>query len=169
LARHYPTALRSNASTFTLRSSAGGTYSDQYMFRLAETYLLRAEAYLKLNMKDLAANDINEVRNRANATPVDAANVTLDYILDERIGELGIEEKRRLTLGRVGADVFYDRVTRYNPYYSLGAPFSRTFTLYAIPQTAIDANKDAVLEQNHGYYSLIIDIKCIYFLHLSLL
>lgn len=147
----YPTALYSNASVYTLQSSAGGTYSDQYMFRLAETYLLRAEAYLKLNMKDLAAADINEVRNRANATPVSAADVTLDYILDERIRELGIEEKRRLTLGRMGADVFYDRVLRFNPYYSLGIPFSKTYTLLAIPQTAIDANKDAVLEQNPGY------------------
>lgn len=88
----HPSALYSDASTYALRSSAGGTYTDQYMFRLAETYLLRAEAYLDLNQKDKAAADINEVRDRAKATLIDASDVTLDYILDERVRELGIEE-----------------------------------------------------------------------------
>ncbi|RXK85480.1 RagB/SusD family nutrient uptake outer membrane protein [Filimonas effusa] len=147
----HPKALYSNAATYALSGSSGGTYTDQYMFRLAETYLLRAEAYLKQSKTDLAAADINVVRARANASKVSASAVTLDYILDERIRELGVEEKRRLTLGRLGADVFYNRVIKYNPYYSLGTPFTKNFTLYAIPQSAIDANKDAVLDQNPGY------------------
>jgi len=162
----YPSALIKNASTYELQNSAGGTYTDQYMFRLAETYLLRAEAYVRLNKFSEAASDINVVRNRANATPVKESELNtagvslvagLDYILDERIRELGIEEKRRLTLSRLGEDIFYNRVTTYNPYYSgtygtrAAVTFSKTFTLYAIPQTAIDANKDAVLEQNPGY------------------
>lgn len=149
----HPSALYSNASTYALTNSAGagGTYTDQYMFRLAETYLLRAEAYLYKGNTVAAALDINVVRSRAHASSVASADVTLDYILDERIRELGIEEKRRLTLGRLGSEIFYDRVTTYNPYYSLGTPFSTTYTLYAIPQSAIDANKDAVLEQNAGY------------------
>lgn len=162
----YPSGIIDNTSTYVLKGAAGGTYSDQYMFRLAETYLLRAEAYIRLNKFPEAVIDINAVRNRANATPVTESelNVTgvsgiagLDYILDERIRELGIEEKRRLTLGRLGEDVFYNRVTAYNPYYSgtygtrAAVTFSKTYTLYAIPQTAIDANKDAVLEQNPGY------------------
>ncbi len=154
----YPSALYSDASTYLLTSSAGGTYTDQYMFRLAETYLLRAEAYVYKGNTTAAAADINVVRERANAADVAAADVDLDYVLDERIRELGIEEKRRLTLGRLGSDktdesenVFYQRVVAHNPYYSYGVPFSTTYTLYAIPQSAIDANKDAVLEQNPGY------------------
>jgi starch-binding outer membrane protein, SusD/RagB family len=147
----YPSALVANTTTYALNSTAGGTYTDQYMFRLAETYLLRAEAYLGLGNKPSAADDINEVRGRANASTVADDDVTLDYILDERIRELGIEEKRRLTLGRLGSEIFYNRVTTNNPYYSLGVPFSETFTLYAIPQTVIDANKDAELTQNPGY------------------
>lgn len=147
----YPSALLANPTTYALASAAGGTYTDQYMFRLAETYLLRAEAYVKLGKAAEAAADVNVVRNRANATPVAASEVDLDYVLDERMRELGIEEKRRLTLGRLGADIFYDRVTKYNPYYSLGEAFSKTYTLYPIPQSVIDANKDAVLEQNPGY------------------
>jgi hypothetical protein len=159
---HHPAALYSNAATFALQSTAGSTYTDQYMFRLAETYLLRAEAYLKLGNSGNAAIDINVVRERAKATPVDAANVDMDYILDERMRELGIEEKRRLTLGRLGADIFYARVTKYNPYYTSPASSAdgvgfvtgtntSKYTLWPIPQSAIEANKDAELTQNPGY------------------
>jgi starch-binding outer membrane protein, SusD/RagB family len=164
---NYPSALVSNATTYLLAGSAGGTYTDQYMFRLAETYLLRAEAYIRLSKFTEALADITVVRNRANAVPATLAEVSatgpsgiagLDYVLDERIRELGIEEKRRLTLARLGEDIFYNRVVAYNPYYSGNygnrtdvVTFSKTYTLYAIPQSAIDANKDAVLEQNSGY------------------
>ncbi len=72
------------------------------MFRLAETYLLRAEAYLGLNQPGLAVIDINVVRSRSNADPVNAAEINIDYILDERLRELGVEEKRMLTLMRLG-------------------------------------------------------------------
>jgi starch-binding outer membrane protein, SusD/RagB family len=168
----YPSALIANTTTYQLNGTAGGTYSDQYMFRLAETYLLRAEAYARLGSYSSALADINVVRNRANAVPATLAEVSatgvsgvagLDYVLDERIRELGIEEKRRLTLGRLGEDIFYNRVTAYNLYYSdpnneydedgsRGAiTFLKAYTRYAIPQSAIDANKDAVLEQNSGY------------------
>jgi len=162
----YPSALI-NASTYALTSSAGGTYTDQYMFRLAETYLLRAEAYARLQKFDLALADINVVRNRAHAVPATLAEVSatgvsgvagLDYILDERMRELGIEEKRRLTLARLGEDIFYNRVQAYNPYYSgvYGnrtdvVTFQKAYTRYAIPQSAIDANKEGVLTQNTGY------------------
>ena len=47
-----------------------GGNGDWYIFRLAETYLLRAEAYYWQDKFDLAANDINEIRNRANAVPI---------------------------------------------------------------------------------------------------
>jgi starch-binding outer membrane protein, SusD/RagB family len=165
----YPSALIANTTTFALTGSAGGTYTDQYMFRLAETYLLRAEAYIRLGSSNfsLALADINVVRSRAKAVPatIEELNATgvsgiagLDYVLDERIRELGIEEKRRLTLARLGEDVFSKRVVAYNPYYSGSygsrtdaVTFTKTYTLYAIPQSAIDANKDAILTQNPGY------------------
>jgi hypothetical protein len=145
-----------NTTTMDLSGTTGATYTDQYMFRLAETYLLRAEAYLGLGDKAKAAADINVVRARAKANPVAAANVDLDYILDERIRELGIEEKRRLTLMRTGT--LYDRVTRYNPFYanptslgSDGVGMLEKYNLWPIPQTVIEANTGAVLEQNPGY------------------
>ena len=125
------------------------------MFRLAETYLLRAEAYLNLGRKDLAVADINEVRGRANATPAREEQINMDYILDERMRELGIEEKRRLTLMRTG--LLYDRVMKCNPYYANpetngdGVGMQKHYNLWPIPQSAIEANIGAKLEQNPGY------------------
>lgn len=151
----HPGELYSNASIYELKNIAGTTYTDQYMFRLAETYLLRAEAYLNLNNKGKAADDINVIRNRAHAKPVTAAKVDLDYILDERMRELGVEEKRRLTLMRTGR--LYDRVMIHNPFYADpktngdGVGMLEKYNLWPIPQSAIEANNNAVLEQNPGY------------------
>lgn len=115
--------------------------------RVAETYLLRAEAYLRKGDQQKAADDINVVRNRAAAKPVTAARVDIDYILDERARELIIEEPRRLTLSRMGKLV--ERVKKYNPRSAAGIqPFHE---LYPIPQKIIDANSGAKMEQNPGY------------------
>lgn len=152
---NHPAELYSNAATFDLKATAGATYTDQYMFRLAETYLFRAEAYLGLGEKGKAAADINVVRERANASRVTADRIDLDYILDERIRELGIEEKRRLTLMRTGK--LYERVMKYNPFYADpktngdGVGMLETYNLWPIPHSAIEANTDAILEQNPGY------------------
>ncbi|MCX2481324.1 RagB/SusD family nutrient uptake outer membrane protein [Pedobacter sp. MC2016-15] len=142
----HPTQLIQDAATGLLKPAAGATFTDQYLFRLAETYLIRAEAYMRLNNLGNAAADINVIRTRANATPVLPANVNIDYILDERMRELGVEEKRRLTLGRLG--LLYDRVKKCNPYYKDMLP---TYNLWPIPAGEIERNKDVVLTQNPGY------------------
>lgn len=142
----HPTNLYSNPATFQLKDIAGGTYTDQYLFRLAETYLLRAEAHLGKGDKAAAAADINVIRSRANASPVAANEVTIDYILDERMRELGMEEKRRLTLMRLG--LLYERVKRCNPYYKDIEP---KHNLFPVPFAEIERNREAVLEQNPGY------------------
>lgn len=152
---NHPDELYEDKATYKLKNIAGTTYTDQYMFRLAETYLLRAEAYLKLDKKDLAAADINEVRGRAHATPVREDQVDMDYILDEWMRELGVEEKRRLTLMRTG--LLYDRVMKCNPYYANpetngdGVGMQEHYNLWPIPQSVIEANSDAIIEQNPGY------------------
>jgi starch-binding outer membrane protein, SusD/RagB family len=132
---------------FSLKDGAAFTFRDEYMFRLAETYLLRAEAYLGLGNIGSAAADINVVRARSNADPVSAANVNIDYILDERMRELGVEEKRMLTLMRLGK--WYDRVVKCNSYYASQA--NTKYNLWPIPQAEIERNREAVLTQNPGY------------------
>lgn len=151
---HYPDAQYGDKSTLTLAGTGGKTYTDQYFFRLAEAYLLRAEAYMNVGKKGEAAADINVLRARAHAKNCTADEITLDFILDERLRELVCEEKRRLTLSRVGK--LSERIKKYNPYFSAahsadGKDYDSHFDLLPIPLSAILANKDGVLEQNPGY------------------
>lgn len=135
--------------THTAISWSGRTYQDVMVFRLAETYLLRAEAYFRMGNLQNAAEDINEVRGRANATLIGASDVTEDYILDERARELTVEEPRRRTLVRMGRLV--DRVREYNMRPETQNSIQDFHQWWPIPQTAIDANLGATLEQNPGY------------------
>lgn len=130
-------------------SANGGTFSDWPMMRLAETYLLRAEAYLLKGDKQKAADDINVVRLRAKATPVIASQVDIDYILDERLRELIVEEPRRLTLSRMGKLV--ERTKKYNGFATTIGTIQPKNELFPIPQKFIDANFGAKIKQNPGY------------------
>lgn len=136
-----------------------GVNLDYYRMRLAETYLLRAEAYLGKADKVSAAADINAVRRRANAADVAPGDVTIDYILDERARELFMEEPRRRTLVRLGKLV--ERTKLYNSSLAgspgsagslgPGATMDTKHELFPIPQATITANTGAVLKQNPGY------------------
>lgn len=130
-----------------MTSSAGLTYHDWYLMRVAETYLLRAEAYLLAGNAEAAAADINKVRARSGATLISAGDVTLDYILDERARELGYEEPRRLTLQRMGKLV--ERTRMYNPVS--GLTIEEHNEIYPIPYSEVEVNTGAKLEQNDGY------------------
>jgi hypothetical protein len=151
---HYPDAQYQDKATYQLAGTGGKTFTDQYFFRLAEAYLLRAEAYVNLGKKAEAAADINVLRTRAKAKAVTADQMDIDFILDERLRELVCEEKRRLTLSRVGK--LAERIKKYNPYFNAAnsadkKDYDAHFDLFPIPLSAIQANKDAVLEQNPGY------------------
>ncbi|MDH7463138.1 RagB/SusD family nutrient uptake outer membrane protein [Chitinophagaceae bacterium 26-R-25] len=129
------------------------TLKDFILMRLGETYLLLAEAQIKQGKTTDAANSINALRTRAQAPQVSAADMTMDFLLDERARELVGEENRRLTLTRTGTLV--DRAMKYNAVanpatYSIKG-LTTTNLLMPIPQSQIDLNKDAKLEQNPGY------------------
>jgi hypothetical protein len=113
-----------------------------YLFRLAEIYLIKAEAQYRLN--EDAASTINILRDRANASLVSNADVDIDFILDERARELWGEAPRRIDLVRT--DRFLDRVRDLTGESPLDY-----HVLFPIPQSAIDLNTDAVIEQNDGY------------------
>lgn len=131
------------------------SHQDQVYMRLAETILLRAEAKGRLGDLQGAANDINLLRDRANAKRISVSDFGsdmtsfLDYILDERSRELIVEEQRRYTLLRMGGkDFFYRRVSEHN---KIVENLQLRDTLFAIPQTVIDANLNAPMEQNPGF------------------
>jgi hypothetical protein len=124
---------------------------DFIMMRLGETYLLLAEAQVKQGKLAQAATSINVLRTRANAPQVTAAQMTMDFILDERARELIGEENRRMTLMRTGTLV--DRALRLNSGDAQHPTTGLTAKnlLLPIPLSEIQLNKDAVLEQNPGY------------------
>ncbi len=78
-----------------------GGHTDWYVFRIAETYLLRAEAYFWKGDLVNAAADINKVRSRAGAPNITSAQVNIGMILDERARELFFEEPRKTELTRI--------------------------------------------------------------------
>jgi len=115
--------------------------------RLADSYLLLAEAYFMNGNSTEAATWINKVRERANASTIDASDVSLDFILDERMRELESEEFRKITLLRTGK--YVERTRKYNP---LSNGYIQDYhKLFPFPSGAIDANKDNELDQNLGY------------------
>ncbi|NCI49682.1 RagB/SusD family nutrient uptake outer membrane protein [Sediminibacterium roseum] len=119
-----------------------GGHSDWYVFRLAETYLLRAEAYVWKGDQTNALADINAVRTRANCDAyTNIAKATIATVLDERARELYYEEPRKTELTRIAyiyaktgkvadngktytlanfstSNFWYDRVMEKNVFYA---------------------------------------------------
>lgn len=128
--------------------NASYSYADQTYLRLADTYLLLAEAYFKQGKLPQAADFINRIRTRSKATPIAAngSTITIDYILDERSRELVTEELRRETLIRTGK--LLERTKLHN---KLAAAMQPHQVLLPIPQKVINANTGKVMKQNPGY------------------
>ncbi|MFV0554723.1 MAG: RagB/SusD family nutrient uptake outer membrane protein [Mangrovibacterium sp.] len=124
-----------------------GNQKDKTRFRLAETYLLLAEAYINDNELGKATDAINEVRGRAGASLAQESEVNIDYLLDERARELLGEEMRRFTLARTGKLI--ERTKKYNS--KSASKINDKHALWPIPQTIIDANSGLVWENNPGY------------------
>ena len=128
-------------------------YRDDYVIRLAETYLIRAEAKMRAGDKEGAAADINAVRSRAKASyMVTAADMDINLILDERARELIFEENRWNTLLRMGGTLASERIREYSYWDYPRSGTMKNFGLWPIPQTVIDTNKDVKIEQNEGWY-----------------
>lgn len=152
--RRFYVSLKKFKDSTRLSLAEAQSARDAFVMRLAEMYLIAAEAELKIGKIDSAAYYLNVIRKRA-AIPgreanmvVAAADVTLDYILDERARELGGEQLRWFDLKRTNK--LQSRIQLMNPDAS--KYFQAYHTLRPIPQTQIDAvtNKDE-FKQNPGY------------------
>ena len=131
-------------------------YLDVIIFRLAEEYLVAAEADLGLNNTSEAAQLINVLRTRAAVkTPVDhtadmqiqPSDVTLDFILDERARELCGEYMRWFDLKRTGK--LQSRIAAYNPDIT---NFNPNYSLRPVPLVEIQGlTNGAQFGQNPGY------------------
>ena len=134
------------------------------LFRFAEVYLIAAEAYLQMGDNTSAANMINTIRARAaysryrNATDnaaamtamtITPAQVTLDFILDERTREFYGESLRWWDLVRTQSLV--RRVQQWN---TVATPYIKPeYALRPIPRAAqIDlVTSGPPFPQNPGY------------------
>jgi len=148
----FPDDVIADPETGATLRGAHSSFTDTYIMRLAETYLFRAEAYFRKGDLNSAAADINVVRARANAEPVSSGDVDLNYILDERLRELELEELRLMTLMRTGTVV--ERVRKYHPMCNgqfNDNPIEDYQNLLPIPQKEIERNTESTLQQNPGY------------------
>lgn len=127
---------------------------DVFVIRLAEVYLIAAEAQMKLGDTKAAADLINIVRTRAaktgktTAMQITPAQVTLDFILDERARELAGEQIRWFDLKRTGKLI--ERIKAYAPDNAIN--LQEHHTVRPIPQTQLDAvTNKTEFAQNKGY------------------
>lgn len=151
----YPIHMKITTDQFTgvdQGENKSHLFRDEYAIRLAETILLRAEIYFRKGQLQNAADDINRIRDRAQADyRATASDIDLDFILDERIRELYIEEHRWNTLLRMRGTVAVDRIREHAFHDFTRSSLSFDFNKWPIPQTQIDRNTGAPLEQNPGW------------------
>ncbi|MBC8151354.1 MAG: RagB/SusD family nutrient uptake outer membrane protein [Bacteroidetes bacterium] len=128
---------------------------DFIMFRLAETYLIAAEALIRQGKAADAVPFINAVRQRAawpgkqSAMAITAAQATMEFMYEERDRELVGEMFRWFDLKRWG--ILVARVKAYNPDGS--ANIKDFHVLRPIPQDQVDrtTNGATAFPQNPGY------------------
>ncbi|SES23931.1 RagB/SusD family nutrient uptake outer membrane protein [Pedobacter rhizosphaerae] len=144
-----PTAALPGSSSENLYTGS----KDVFLFRLAETYLIAAEAYFKSGMLGKSADKLNAVRQRAaksgQSLSITAAEVNIDFILDERARELAGEYKRWFDLKRTRR---LERAFSQNILTKNANPAGvlDKYYLRPIPQIFIDRNTGGY-PQNNGY------------------
>ncbi|RNL83079.1 RagB/SusD family nutrient uptake outer membrane protein [Sinomicrobium pectinilyticum] len=127
---------------------------DAFVIRLAEMYLIVAEAEMNLGNTGEAVQYFNEVRRRA-ALPgheddmeISEGDLNIDMILDERAREFAGEQLRWFDLKRTGKLV--ERVQQWNPDAS--ANIQPYHQVRPIPQSQLDAvTNKSEFTQNEGY------------------
>jgi hypothetical protein len=162
--RHFPSLKKwqDNLRVGGYFSQDGGR--DFPVMRLGETYLIAAEAAVGLGQLQLAADMVNVLRERAAcagppkcqvshksdpAIMVDASQMDLDFIMDERAREMAGEYTRWKDLRRPGVEFFLERIRTYNPY---ARPNIQEKHYYRpIPQRQINGVTGEPYPQNPGW------------------
>ena len=136
-----PVARMAGARSQKYEIQRGATFSqdnDWVIYRLADVYLMRGEAYFRLGDEAKALEDINFIRTRRNVEPFVA--LTEDDILAERGRELAWELHRRQDLIRFG---------KFTEPWKFKPASGPERELYPIPFNQISLNPNLV--QNEGY------------------
>ena len=145
----YSAGYRVEKYEFSDKSSSGRNFgeADIMIVRLADVYLMRAEAKLrKSNDAAGALLDVNKVRlaRTANTPATALTSINLDLLLRERGFEFYWELQRRTDL---------IRFNKYEDAWTEKTNTDKTKRVFPIPQTAIDgaSNLPGYLKQNTGY------------------
>lgn len=114
--------------------------NDFVIYRLGDTYLMRAEANMRLGNMAAAVTDANLIRARAGMPAYTPATLTMDEMLAERGREMAWEYHRRQDLIRFG---------QYTKAWRFKDADAATHNIFPIPNDQIVLNPN--LKQNNGY------------------
>jgi hypothetical protein len=145
--------FRNVSSTGEKGSDPSGDFPDTDfpLFRLADVQLMYAEAVLRGGggNRSTALGYVNQIRERAGASTITDAQLTLDFLLDERARELHMEAHRRTDLIRFGKYTGGGYLWPWKGGIREGRAISENYSLFPIPSSDIIANPN--LKQNPGY------------------
>lgn len=153
----YKFTARNHDGTLPADYNPAFACTDFPIFRLADAYLMRAEANYRLGNKADAVTDINKIRERAYGDAsgdISIANIDTDakfdkFMLDERGREFYYEGQRRTDLIRFGqfTDGTYNWTWKGGTY--AGTSTDSHLNLFPIPGDEVAANPN--IQQNPGY------------------
>jgi hypothetical protein len=130
-------------------TSNDGVDTDYPMFRLADVYLMLAEAVLRGGngaSADEALAYVNQLRQRAygdayeTSGKISISDLTLDFVLDERGRELYWECSRRTDLIRYGKFTSDTYVWEWKGGIKDGTGVDNKYNVYPIPSSDLTAN-----------------------------
>jgi starch-binding outer membrane protein, SusD/RagB family len=151
---------------FTAKNADGSqpaNYSTAYactdfpIFRLADAYMMRAEALFRLGGAaniDAAVADINLIRERAYGNTsgnITSTDLDLNFILDERCREFYYEAQRRTDLVRFGKFTGGEYLWQWKGNIYAGLSTSSHMDLFPIPGDELSANPNYNGVNNPGY------------------
>ena len=148
----YPSLTKHNSSNYYVADAAkrrNGNLNATFMVRMAEVYLIAAEADIYVNSGANALGYINKIRSRAGANNL-TGTPTIRTILDERGRELCGEYNRFYDLKRTG--MFKNDSYLKETHPDLAKFFKPEYALRPIPTQFIQTLTDGgAYYQNPGY------------------
>ena len=153
----YKFTARNSDGTLPTNYNTAYACTDFPVFRLADAYLMRAEALYRIGGAaniDAAVLDINKVRERAYGNTsgnITAAQLNLNFLIDERGREFYYEAQRRTDLIRFGKFTGGDYLWQWKGGAFAGASTSSHLDLFPIPGDELSSNPNYNGVNNPGY------------------